>query len=121
MKRDPQIIAIWLAIAIICFTQIRSACHNYQMHHQLRGQIQQIQEQRNMLLSVRILIVGLADALLLSNLMHIAWHREMEAKIQAAQEIGTTSTAYNQPGGEGDALRDSQLHRADGWADNLPG
>lgn len=45
MKRDPQIIAIWLAIAIICGSQIRSARHNYQMHHQLRGQIQQIQEQ----------------------------------------------------------------------------
>lgn len=45
MKRDPQIIAIWLVIAIICFTQIRSARHNYQMHHQLREQIQQIQEQ----------------------------------------------------------------------------
>lgn len=45
MKRDPQIIAIWVAIAIICFTQIRSARHNYQMHHQFREQIQQIQEQ----------------------------------------------------------------------------
>ena len=45
MKRDPQIIAIWLAIAIICFTQIITTRHNYQMHHQLRGQIQQTQEQ----------------------------------------------------------------------------
>ena len=53
MKRDPQIIAIWLAIAIICFTQIMAARHNYQMHHQLRGQIQQIQEQH--LNSLRIL------------------------------------------------------------------
>lgn len=81
----------------------------------------EMQEQRNMLLSVRFLIVGLVAALILSNLMHIASHRKMEAKIQAAQEIGTTSTAYNQPGGEGDALRDSQLHRAGGRADNLPG
>ena len=33
--------------------QIRSACHNYQMHHQLREQIQQIQEQH--LNSLRVL------------------------------------------------------------------
>lgn len=81
----------------------------------------EMRKQRHMLQSLRILIVVLASALLLSNLIHIASHRELEAQIQAAQESSTTSTAYNQPGGGGDALRDSQLHRAGGRADNLPG
>lgn len=81
----------------------------------------EMQEQRHIIRLFQIFIVGLAAALILSNLMHIAWHKEMKAKIQAAQESGTTSTAYNQPGGGGDAIRDSQLHRADRRPNNLPG
>lgn len=81
----------------------------------------EMQEQRHIIRSLQIFIVGLAAALILSNLMHIAWHKEMEAQIQAMQESSTNSIAYNQPGGGGDAIRDSQLHRADRRPDNLPG